>query len=136
MDRLILSTPEETAFFGEQFASRVQMGSVIALRGELGAGKTTFVQGFLQGLKIQDTAQSPTFNYLNIYEGSCPIYHFDLYRLNSEKDFIHFGFEEFLSPNGMTLIEWPERISTLLPRGCWNISLSHSQEGRIVEVSQ
>jgi tRNA threonylcarbamoyladenosine biosynthesis protein TsaE len=136
MDRLILSTPEETVSFGKQFASRAKPHSVIALRGELGAGKTTFVQGFLEGLKIQDTAQSPTFTYLNIYEGPLPIYHFDLYRLKNEKDFIQMGFEEFLSSPGMTLIEWPERIPTLLPKGSWNITLSHSPEGRIAEVSR
>jgi len=91
MDRLTSS--EDTVLFGKQFAARVKAPAVVALRGELGAGKTTFVQGFLQGLGIQDTAQSPTFTYLQIYGNQ--VYHFDLYRLTSEQQFISLGFEEF-----------------------------------------
>ncbi len=132
MDRL--KSRDETVLFGREFASRVNAGSIVALRGELGAGKTTFVQGFLQGLGIEDTAQSPTFTYLQIYENR--VYHFDLYRLRSEKEFLALGFEEFLHENKIVLIEWPERIENLLPDDCYHLTFSHVPEGRIVTVKR
>jgi len=130
MDRL--TTAEETVSFGKEFAARVKAPAVVALRGELGAGKTTFVQGFLQGLGIQDTAQSPTFTYLQIYGNQ--VYHFDLYRLTSEQQFISLGFEEFLHEDKIVIIEWPERIESLLPENRWDITFVHAPNGRTAMV--
>ena len=136
MDRGRVATREDTLQWGRQFAARLQAGDIVALYGELGAGKTTLVQGVLEGLGIQDMAQSPTFTYLHIYEGPIVVHHFDLYRLNGVGDFLALGFEEFLHTNAMTLIEWPERIEPLLPANCWRVRLAHATNSRTIEVSR
>ena len=90
----------------------------------------------LQGLKIQDTAQSPTFTYLQIYHGEYPVYHFDLYRLMKEQDFVLLGFEEYLYGCGLTVIEWPERIASLIPSNAPLIEISYdTPEGRMAEIT-
>ncbi len=127
-DRItILRGMEETLQFGVALSAQIalQRRGMIALKGDLGAGKTTFVQGILQGLDIEDTAQSPTFTYLQIYQGRFPIYHFDLYRLPSEQDFISLGFEEYFYIDGLTIIEWPERVAKIIPAHAWFIELFH-----------
>ena len=84
--------------------------AILALSGELGAGKTTFVQGLAAGLNITETVTSPTFVYLHSYEGKLPLFHFDLYRLTSANDFEALGFSEYFFAGGICAIEWPERI--------------------------
>jgi len=132
-ERIVLASSEETLRLGAQFACKLPNRSILALQGDLGAGKTTFVQGLLNGFAVADTAQSPTFTYLQIYEG--PIYHFDLYRLSSEKDFLHLGLDEFLSSDGIAIIEWPDRIASLLPSNTPLIRLSHHKHMRIAEIT-
>ena len=134
--RINLESPEETISFGASIGKALGPNSVLALTGELGAGKTTFVQGLLDGLSIRDTAQSPTFTYLQIYEGKIPVYHFDLYRLKSERDFVLLGFEEFLFSGGIAVIEWPERIASLIPPNAQWIGFSYSETGRFVECKK
>lgn len=135
----VLATPDETLLFGAECATQVALkwscGGILALQGDLGTGKTTFVQGFLQGLGIQDIAQSPTFTYLQIYEGSSPIYHFDLYRLKTERDFILLGFEELLHAECISIIEWPERIFSLIPKNAMLIDIAHkAPSGRTITI--
>lgn len=124
-----LASPEETILFGKRFASKLVANDIVALHGDLGAGKTTFVQGLLQGLNVSDVAQSPTFTYLQVYGN---VYHFDLYRLKEERDFILLGFEEFFDAGGIVVIEWPERIPSLLPPKAYRIELQHHTAGRTV----
>lgn len=135
IDLYTLNDPEETLRFGTYFAKQIQPNTILALKGNLGAGKTTFVQGFLQGLSIHDHAQSPTFTYMQIYQGICPIYHFDLYRLQSSKDFISLGFEEYIHSHAISLIEWPEIIQSILPPQTILIELQHEKTGRTAKVS-
>jgi len=124
-----LASSEETVRFGERFASRLVANDIIALRGDLGAGKTTFVQGLLRGLGIPDVAQSPTFTYLQVYNH---VYHFDLYRLKEEHEFVLLGFEEFLDAGGIVVIEWPEKIPSLIPPKTYRIQLEYLGTGRTV----
>lgn len=132
MDRGRLNGVEETLASGRKFASQLAPGDVVLLRGELGAGKTTFVQGVLEGLGVEDAAQSPTFSYLHTYRN---VHHFDLYRLKSPKDFVGLGFEEFLhDPKTIKLIEWPERIEELAPTHYWDVRLTHAGLERLIEV--
>lgn len=133
MGKRLIATSEEMVQFGEEVGMTMSPNGILALSGELGAGKTTFVQGLLKGLGSDDMAQSPTFTYLQIYEGKVPVYHFDLYRLKSSEEFIALGFEEFLSAGGVTVIEWPERITSLIPEAKW-ITLEHCNEGRMYEI--
>ncbi len=132
--RIILLSQEETIAFGKQLARDLLPGTVLALSGDLGAGKTTFVQGLAIGLGIMDPVQSPTFVYCNQYAGKMPLFHFDLYRLKGEEDFLGLGFEEYLDAGGICAIEWPERIPSLLPKNTWYLSFSHDRAGRVLEI--
>lgn len=109
---------EETRHFAQQIARELKPGALIALKGDLGAGKTTLAKALISSLIDidEDMVSSPTFTYLNIYENpELMVYHFDLYRLASEQGFIERGFTDFLHTSGICLIEWPERIDSLLP---------------------
>ncbi len=115
------SSPAETIAFARQFAARLKPGTVIALSGDLGAGKTTFVKGFV------GNATSPTFTLIHQYPG--PIYHIDLYRLDSIEQAIAIGIEDYLpAADGITLIEWAEKIESLLPAGTIRIRLAVTGE--------
>lgn len=115
---------------GMQWAERLRGGGVIALFGELGAGKTTFVKGVAAALGIPEHAvSSPTFTYLHIYEGSSFLYHFDLYRMRGPEDFFALGFDEYLAC-GVVCIEWAERLGMMLPEGAIRLQLAHKDGAR------
>ncbi len=114
-DSILCSSPEETAAAAALFATHLRSNDLIALTGDLGAGKTTFVKALAKALGSLDLVQSPTYVYLQMYEASLPLFHFDLYRMNTADDFLAMGFEEYFSAGGITLIEWPQIISHLLP---------------------
>lgn len=110
------NNPDETIRIAKKFAQTVERGDVICLEGNLGAGKTHFVRGFVQGLGLSgDVVSSPTFTIINEYDGELPIYHFDCYRLEHVEEAIEIGAEEYLYGNGVCVIEWPDRITDLLP---------------------
>lgn len=115
-------------------AHLLKPNAILALSGDLGSGKTTFVQGLALGLGIEDSVQSPTFVTLNLYEAKVPLFHFDLYRLKSSQDFLSLGFEEYFQREGICAIEWPERIASLLPQETVFISFEYSGEGRRAKV--
>lgn len=96
--------PEYTISIAKEIASTALPGSIYILEGELGAGKTVFAKGFALGLSVRELITSPTFAILNIYNGSVPFYHFDLYRLQDQIE--DQGFEEYFFGNGVCLIEW------------------------------
>ena len=120
-----LRSSEETVEFGKKIAKAVRPNSVIALTGDLGAGKTTFVQGLALGLNISDPIQSPTFILLNSYEGTLPLFHFDLYRFKDGADFFKLGFEEYFHKGGVCAIEWPQKIAGSLPADTIYIDFQH-----------
>lgn len=128
--KIELSTAEETLEFAKKLAAQLPPSSILALFGDLGAGKTTFVQGLALGLGISSPVQSPTFNYLNSYEGNLPLHHFDLYRMKTSSDFLALGFEEYFEKEGITAIEWPERVISILPKKTILITLSYKNQGR------
>lgn len=107
---------DETFRWAEQFAKTLQSGTVIALCGELGAGKTVVAKGVGKGLGIIDEIISPTFNYILEYHGKhIPLYHADLYRIENSRIFSAMGFAEYFEKPGIFLIEWAERIADILP---------------------
>lgn len=126
-----LASHEETLAFGQKMATLIPAHAILALSGDLGAGKTTFVQGLALGLGILERIQSPTFVLLNNYQDR--LYHFDLYRLNKPSDFTSLGFEECFT-QGICAIEWPDRIADLLPPGTIHIHFAHKDSGRTAEV--
>lgn len=100
------------------------------LFGDLGAGKTAFVKGMAQGLKLDPLkVHSPTFTLMNVYEGKLPLYHFDLYRIKAD-DLFGIGYEEFFYGKGVAAVEWSERLDHLVPEDYWKVELKHAGEDR------
>lgn len=110
--------------FGERIASRLHGGEVIALIGGLGAGKTTLAKGIARGLGVEDEVVSPSFTLIQQYEGRLGLTHIDLYRLDGAEEFEMIGGEEFLYTDGVTLIEWAEKIGDLLPKDLKKITIA------------
>jgi tRNA threonylcarbamoyladenosine biosynthesis protein TsaE len=116
MASFISHNAAETEAFARQFASVLQSGCVIGLSGDLGAGKTQFVKGVARGLGVVDPVHSPTFSLLNIYGGGrLPLYHLDLYRLETHEQILAAGLEEYFRPDGVTVVEWIERWQGFRP---------------------
>ena len=110
----ISHSPAETEVLGEKFGRAARRGMVIALSGELGAGKTQFVRGLARGLEISGRVHSPTFTLVNEYAGGrLNLFHLDLYRLETAAQILGAGIEEYLKPDGVSVIEWAERIYDL-----------------------
>ena len=111
MSESIFNSAIKMQTFASEFSNKVPKGTVVALIGNLGTGKTTFTQGFARGLGIDDHVISPTFKLVSEYQGDQMLYHVDCYRLDQPKDFLNIGGEQFLNPiDGISLIEWAERI--------------------------
>jgi tRNA threonylcarbamoyladenosine biosynthesis protein TsaE len=114
MATFISHSPVETESLGEQLGRAAQSGFVFALSGDLGAGKTQFVKGLARGLGISARVHSPTFTLVNEYgDGRLKLFHLDLYRLETRGQILSAGVEEFLQPDGVSVIEWAERIYDL-----------------------
>ncbi len=111
------SSVSETLRFGERLGSLLQPGYVVALIGELGAGKTTLVKGIVRGLGVEDkrSVKSPTFSLMHKYEGRIPIYHFDAYRLKGTLEMLDIGSDEIIYGNGVSIIEWADKVPGCLP---------------------
>jgi len=115
---------EETQKLGEELGCRLSPGSILALTGELGSGKTTLVQGIGKGLGIQSLIKSPSFVIIHEYSGSVPLYHFDLYRIAHPEEIISLGCEDyFYQKKGIVVIEWAEKMEDLLPAEYLKIEL-------------
>jgi tRNA threonylcarbamoyladenosine biosynthesis protein TsaE len=110
---ILSKSPEETHRIGVEIGQSSPIPGVVLLRGDLGAGKTTLTRGIAQGLGLEDTSlvNSPSFTLVNIYQGACPIYHVDLYRLEGARDLYSIGLDDFLGNEGVTIVEWSERLT-------------------------
>ncbi len=109
-------SPQDTFSLGQRIASFLTAGSVVALQGELGSGKTYLVKGIAKGLGITETITSPTYTIISEYRSSPVLYHIDAYRLLNDEDFENLGGTEIINSGGISLIEWSERIPKSLPR--------------------
>jgi tRNA threonylcarbamoyladenosine biosynthesis protein TsaE len=109
---ILSRSPEETERAGIEIGRSLPVPGVVLLRGGLGTGKTTLTRGIAQGLGVTDPGlvNSPSFTLVNIYQGICPVYHVDLYRLEGERDLYSIGLDEFLGSEGVTVVEWSERL--------------------------
>jgi|LDZU01.1.fsa_nt_gi tRNA threonylcarbamoyladenosine biosynthesis protein TsaE len=130
----ISNNPETTVSLGEKLGKLLRRGDIIAFMGDLGAGKTCFVQGIAAGLDSKSYTSSPSFSIIREYNAKMPIYHFDLYRLNSQEEIEKLGYEEYFYGNGITLIEWADRIRNYLPGELLviNIKLGEKYSKRII----
>ena len=117
-------SPAQTESLAEKIGRKLLPGTVIAFRGDLGAGKTAFVRGLARGLNITDPVTSPTYTVVNEYEGRLPLFHFDMYRLSSSDDLFDIGWEDYLARDGVICIEWSERVEDILENPVV-ITLSH-----------
>ncbi len=125
--KFISNEPQQTLDFAKRLAEMLQPGDVIALEGDLGAGKTTFTKGLAEGLGIKRTVNSPTFTIIKEYQGTrMPLYHMDVYRV--EDSFEDLGFDEYFEGNGVTVVEWAHLIREQLPASLLTINLYHRDE--------
>lgn len=130
---------EETQAAGADFAASLRGNDIVAFFGDLAAGKTTFLKGMISALTGCHPAEitSPTFNYLHIYEGKIPVYHFDLYRLTTAEQFTSAGFSEYLQAGGVCCLEWAEKIETKLPAQAIRITLEHQgPNNRLIKIKR
>jgi tRNA threonylcarbamoyladenosine biosynthesis protein TsaE len=111
----VSASPEETAAAGERLGRSLQAGDVVALTGELGSGKTCFIQGMARGLGVGARATSPTFVLINEYQGRLPVHHVDAYRTQTFTEVMELGLPELFDEDGVTLVEWADKVAPLLP---------------------
>ncbi len=119
---------EETRIIGACLAPVLLPGDVVSLSGDLGAGKTVFVQGIAAALGYSGRVTSPTFTLVHEYEARYPIVHLDIYRLDSYQEVLDLGFEEILGPNSIVLVEWGEAVAPLLPKRSLDVALTRSPD--------
>lgn len=124
----------ESELLGEQIGDALEPGSVVALIGGLGAGKTTLTKGIARGLGVPGLVHSPTFTLIHEHVGRLPVYHFDLYRLNTPQELEELGCESYFSGEGISIIEWAEKAVSLLPSDRLEIRIISEDDGRTFEI--
>lgn len=122
------NSPEETQDWAAKWVKSLTPGTVIALHGNLGAGKTCFAQGLAKGLGIEAAVHSPTFTLINEYQGILPLYHLDLYRLGGEEEAWEIGIDQYIPGDGITAIEWADRVEHILPPDKIDIFMGYGEE--------
>jgi tRNA threonylcarbamoyladenosine biosynthesis protein TsaE len=128
---MITSDVEQTWRVGEALGRLLEPGDVICLYGDLGSGKTNLSYGISRGLEVKDEyITSPTFTFVNEYQGRIPFYHIDLYRLKDVVELENIGFEKYIDSEGATVIEWAERAEDALPNVCLNVYLSYNEDDK------
>jgi tRNA threonylcarbamoyladenosine biosynthesis protein TsaE len=128
-------TEQETIDLGEKLGRLLKKGDIIAMQGTLAAGKTTITKGIARALEITDTITSPTFCLISEYYGKMPLYHFDVYRLEGTEDFINLGADDMLYGDGVSIIEWSEKIMDELPSRTIILRLTPQEDGsRLIEI--
>lgn len=121
----ISNSLEDTVKFAKIIASKLKKGNIILLFGDLGSGKTTFTKSLAKELGVKEIVTSPTFTIMNEYEGVVPIYHFDMYRIETLSEIEELGFNDIInSGEGICIIEWPECCIEILPSDCIKIKIS------------
>lgn len=130
LQRLMTNSAAETEAAGAALAAHLRPGSVVALYGGLGMGKTAFVRGLAAGLGIQAEVSSPTFALVHDYGGSPPLIHFDMYRISGWEDLYTTGFFDYLEAGGILAVEWSENIEAALPPGTIRVELERLDENR------
>ena len=134
MATFISNSPAETEAMGQQFAEEIGIGSILALRGDLGSGKTVFVKGLVAGLGGRADVTSPTFTILHEYRGGrLPVYHFDFFRLEKRQSIMRLGLDDYLFGDGVSVIEWAERFPELIPQQArWILFEIKSEDQRAI----
>ncbi|MCL1814972.1 MAG: tRNA (adenosine(37)-N6)-threonylcarbamoyltransferase complex ATPase subunit type 1 TsaE [Treponema sp.] len=121
-------SPEDTVQLGKKIGHLLKPGSIVAIRGRLGSGKTVLARGIAQSLGITEMVTSPSYTIISEYEGTIPLYHMDAYRLSGDQDFRLTGAEELLYGRGVSVVEWPERIN--LPPSDVTVEIEIMEDGK------
>ena len=137
MTRIHIANEKDTEKLGEKIGQKVQPGTVIALIGDLGTGKTTLTKSIARGLGVTETVTSPTFNIIREYRsGRLPLYHFDVYRIGDPDEMFELGYEEYFYGDGVCVVEWADIIEELLPEDAVVVTIDRgaSDEEREYEI--
>lgn len=137
--KIITKSEKETQEAGEKLVQTLAPGSVVAMYGDLGAGKTAFVRGMTRGLGINFPVSSPTFNVVNEYPGKVPLFHFDMYRLGSADELFDIGWDDYLERGGICAVEWSENVEEAFEPGTVKVTitkLGDSEREITVEVME
>ncbi len=138
--KYISNSYEETQKIAADFAKTLKEGDVLCMYGDLGVGKTAFVQGLAKGLKIDEPITSPTFTIVNEYSGTLPLYHFDVYRIADSDEMYEIGYEEYVYGDGVSVIEWPQLIDDILPQKRYDIEIAKDydkgEDYRTIEIKE
>lgn len=138
--KYISNSYEETQKIAADFAKTLKEGDVLCMYGDLGVGKTAFVQGLAKGLKIDEPITSPTFTIVNEYSGTLPLYHFDVYRIADSDEMYEIGYEEYVYGDGVSVIEWPQLIDDILPEKRYDIEIAKDYDKgenyRTIEIKE
>ncbi len=127
----ISHSAKETITFAEEYARSLKGGDVVLLNGDMGAGKTVFAKGVALGLGIKEEVLSPTYAYMNDYDGK--LYHYDCYRLSSGMQAEALGLCDYFYGNGVCLVEWAENIADVLPENCKRVTIN-KREGDVRQI--
>ena len=129
------SSAEETIELGKKIGKLLKKGDIIDMQGTLAAGKTTITKGIADALGITETITSPTFCLISEYRGTMPLYHMDVYRLDGTEDFINLGTDDMLYGDGVSIIEWSEKIMDELPKSTIVLKITPQDDGsRLIEI--
>lgn len=112
---IVSNSLSDTREIGKKIGEFLNIGDIVCLSGDLGAGKTVLAKGLVEGLGVLEQVTSPTFTIVNEYSGRCNIYHFDVYRVYDTEELLEMGFEEYIYGEGISIIEWAELIKPILP---------------------
>lgn len=126
--KIELNSLKDTEKFGERLGEVLKKGDIVCLNGDLGAGKTTLTKSIGLGLGVKDYITSPTFALINEYRGRIPVYHFDVYRLENIDELDDLGFDEYFFGEGVCIIEWAEKIETMIPQDRIVLDIKRGQD--------
>ena len=136
MATFISNSPAETEAIGRQFAKELNVGSILALEGELGSGKTQFTKGLVAGLESSAPVTSPTFTIIHEYPGGrLPVYHFDFFRIENRESVAQLGLDDYFFGDGISVIEWADRFPESIPEQArWILFEIRSENARMISI--
>lgn len=129
-EKIIYSaSPDETMHAGFELAKELRAGDIVALDGDLGQGKTVFAKGICSYFHVRDYVVSPSYTLLNVYRGDLTVYHFDIFRLESEDDLFNIGYFEYSSGSGLTIVEWAENLPAIFEdQNVWHVKITREND--------
>ena len=134
--KIVVNCVSELELAATSLLELINDNNIICFHGEMGVGKTTFIKEICKKLGVEDVVSSPTFSIINEYltENNGSVYHFDFYRIEKEEEAFDIGYEEYFYQGNICLIEWPEKISSIIPENIIKVQITRSDEQRIIEI--